>query len=326
MNIIHYSPKSKGIRFFRSATSYLKRQFSDQTDMIIDHWDDKDFLSTLETRQSNLDLVFIFAHGWEDAILKSRRGEFKRSIELRHAKYFNSKFVLANSCYTAKVWGPELIANGTLAYIGFDDSIEPIFRFDHFEGRNLNEALSIIFKHVYNKVLIDCIEIFVKDCRTAQEFTEFLDLKFRLEIKEISKLNMVELRKVFAIPVKEENFPRLIKAIKLAFISKLDFLNERIVLLGEENYIPWFFLKNMDEASLNKTLKKIDGITEKTNNYYKYFVKLLIYAQLNDHKNYLINYGLFNSELEKRNAESDTIHLPFEISDNLEQTRIELSS
>ncbi|WP_339998869.1 hypothetical protein [Priestia aryabhattai] len=325
MNIIHYSPSSTGIRFFRTATSSLKKQFSDQADMFIDHWNDKEFLRTLEIRQSNLDLVFIFAHGWEDSILKSRRGEFKRTIRLEHAKYFNSKFVLANSCYTAKILGPELINHGTLSYIGFDDSIAPIFDFDHFESKNLNELLSKIFKGVYNKVLIDCIELFVKDCKTAQEFTEFLDLRFRIAVKEITKLSVEDLRVTFAISIKEEKFAQLTKAIKLAFISKLDFLNEKIVLLGEKNYIPWFFLKNLDETSLKKILKKINDITE-SNNYYKYFVKLLIYAQLNDQKNYLINYELFNAELERRNMEDEELHLPFEISMDMEQFRIELYS
>lgn len=324
MKILHYSPDSSGIRFFRSSTGQLRRYFDDQSELYSDYWNEKDFLHALSIRDSHPDIILISAHGWYDSILKMRRGEFKRTVRLEHASLFKHKFILANSCYTAKKFGPKLVKEGALAYIGFDDSIEAAFTFNNFKSKRYNEALGKIFKSVYNHCMTKSIDKFIRNCQTARELTEYMDLNFRREVLKISKMPIQKIKEKYSVSIPEDMINSIKRVIKLEFISKLDFLNGKIVLLGEENYISWFFIKYLSEKDLNKILNKIEKISVK-NNYYKCFIKLIIYMRLNDYNQYLITLDEFNKELEALGNTTSNFVSPVLFSKDLKQVREQLA-
>ncbi|HDR7904139.1 TPA: hypothetical protein QCY39_005213, partial [Bacillus cereus] len=241
MKILHYSPPGKRIRFFKTGTKQVSMAFDDVEDMYEGYWNEHEFLKSLNERVNNLDVVLISAHGNSDAILKVQRGSFKRAIRLDNASLFKHNFVLANSCYTALEFGPKLLEEGALTYIGFNDSIESVFIFGNFDSKRYNESLEKIFKNLYNKCMVVSINNFVRKCQTANEFMEYMRLNFQKEIKNVMKMSIDDIKLNFHVSISEEMIEKFKAVIKLEFIGKLDILNDKITLLGEGNYIPWFF-------------------------------------------------------------------------------------
>ncbi|WP_156061422.1 hypothetical protein [Bacillus altitudinis] len=216
MKIIHFCPKARGILFFKKIKSLLDENFSDNPDVIINSWKASEFLKVLGERNSELDAVIISAHGWNDSILKPiSGGRFEKVIELKDAHLFRNKFVFANSCFTAKTFGPTLVEKGAYTFIGFNDSISNAFISDN----KYKKSIMKIFKSIYSRSLAEAFTDFVKKCLTASEFCELIDFRFRKNLSEVSKMSLYEINSEFNVNIKEEN--TVMQLMKIEFIKNL---------------------------------------------------------------------------------------------------------
>ncbi|MGX5497619.1 hypothetical protein ACWKT9_00130 [Bacillus wiedmannii] len=315
MKILHFCPKARQIRFFRNIKTQLNENFSDHPDVLINHWKVREFLKVLGERTSQLDAVIISAHGWGDSILKPvSGGTFEKAIKLDDAYLFRNKFVFANSCYTAKEFGPALVANGAFTYVGFNDSISNAFLSDN----QYRESIEKIFKGIYTKSLSEAFTSFVKQCLTANEFCERIDFRFRKNLSEVSKMSLSEINSNFQVNIKEDN-SKVMQLMKLEFVQKFNDLKGKITLIGEENYVYWDSIKNLSNEQLTDRLAKVEGISEK-NNLYKCFIKILIYTCLDEKERCLEEVERFQIELEGGNKEVQVFTPPI----NMQQEFMEI--
>ncbi|MED4286461.1 hypothetical protein P4679_31650 [Priestia megaterium] len=315
MNILHFCPKAKQIRFFRTIKAELNANFSDQPEFLFNYWNVGEFLRTLRERTSQLDAIIISAHGWEDAILKPIQGTFTRTITMEDAPLFTNKFVFANSCYTARKFGPELVKNGAFTFIGFNDSIGEAFS----SNNQYKEIVEKIFKRIYTTSLANSFTAFVKKCLTTSEFCEYIDFQFRKSLNTVMKMKISDINSSFQVSIEESN-KDIIKLVKLEFIEKFDDLKNKIVLVGEKNYIYWHNIKNLSVEDLKDRLEKIEGISE-NNNLYKYFIKLLIYLCLDDQISFLNVIEQFYIELKKMDGNIKIFNTPFELQKEFEKMK-----
>ncbi|MGD6956500.1 hypothetical protein ACQCWA_00105 [Rossellomorea aquimaris] len=319
MNIINYSPKSKQIRFFRNIKRKLLHEFRDQPEMLMNFWDPRDFMSELKKRQSKNDAVIISAHGWEDSILRPNQGTFEKTITINESNLFKNKFVFANSCYTARKFGPNLVREGTFTYVGFDDSISDVF----LSENNYKSTIELIIKKVYTLSIAEAITSFIKKCLTAKEFCEYIDFHFRKNINAVNKMSIKELNKQFQISIPNDS-QKLKSLIKLEFIEKSKILKGKISLLGEENYINWKYIHSLSEEELYKRLEKIELVSDK-NLLYKLFIKATIFLVLDDKANYLKTIQEFSETLEKEDDSTELFELPYDLSGDFDELKDSLA-
>lgn len=306
MKILHFIPKGQEVRFFGATKSNLRDIFkdvvsvSDNKYVYNNYHDSTNFLSELNRRIVFPDISFITAHGGKTAILKKVNGRYDKEITINNVGLFKNNFVFAISCYTITVFGKSAIDNGAIAYLGFDDSIESFFRID-----DTYKDLSIIFGTIIKQIYIRCItnefEIFVKNCYTAKEFFLFLSLKVEKEMAKLHRMSISQINSEFNTKIPERFTPQL-KMIKLELTQKAKILNDKMKLIGETNYIPWFYIQEQSEDKLMEILNKLNDLDEK-NYMYKYFMEAIIYDKLGYVDKYI-------EALEKEQNESDKVRKP----------------
>ena len=101
--------------------------------------------------------------------------------------------------------------------------------------------------------------------------------------------------------------------MKLELLAKLESLNKKLEFLGEKNYVPWFYLRELDPKELIRVLKSVASI-DVQNNYYRYFIETLIYKILGDDESYLV-------AMENFNKTNKSVRLPLEYGEVLQRTK-----
>ncbi|VWA43618.1 hypothetical protein [Bacillus altitudinis] len=89
-------------------------------------------------------------------------------------------------------------------------------------------------------------------------------------------------------------------------------MNDKITLIGEENYIYWDSIKNLSKEQLKERLSKVQDIKEE-NKLYKYFIKTLMYGYLDDKQKFLEELERFQLTLENENGELEMFTIPTNI-------------
>ncbi|WP_139490247.1 hypothetical protein [Brevibacillus dissolubilis] len=297
MQIIHFNPNDSGLRFLQGSRMYFKESFNDQGQSIYRALPDaNDFVGLLNSRISYPDVVLITAHGTDDAILGVRQGKLIKAMRLHQTRLFKNNFVLAVSCLTAKEFGKKAIEEAAQVYIGFDDYIQSDFKFGSSLNQKFNDILEKIFKKIYQLSLNRAFSSFIKKSLTARELTMLIELNFKKLVRELQRMDIKNIRTVYSVQLTEKLEDELRAVIKLQFIAKYNTLQKKISLLGDPYYVPWYYINYLNKEELQVLLEKINNMDEK-NNYYKYFVELLVYMKLNDQVGYLGTYEKFEKEL-----------------------------
>jgi hypothetical protein len=282
LNIIHYNSAETKFRSLKRVDNYLDAAFNNESEILYNQCKDiNDFIQTLNSRLTSPDIVIITSHGSDDSLLSLRRGRMIRVMRKSQTRFFKHNFIVAIACQTANEFGPEAIRESAQTYVGFNDFIQCDFEFDSSKNGKLNSILEVIFKKVYQDSFNHSLEKFIKQCWTSNEFVQNWEIDFKRKVRQTGKMNLEEIRTEYSVPVTEKYEEQIKTLIKLEFISKYNTLNEKLVLLGDPNYIPWYYIYNLDEMELKRILGKVENILDE-NNYYKYFLKSLIHKFLNN--------------------------------------------
>lgn len=246
-----------------------------------------EFKEILGKRMDLPDVILIMAHGSDDAILTIDGGKFKKIFTVDETNLLMNNFVFAFSCYTTKVFGASAIEKGAITYIGFDDTIEKVFTINTNEYKDISSKLEIIIKRIYMNNFSQEFEKFIRNCYTANELYQRIMLKVNSEIVKLIKMAIPDLNTKYDLSFKETDKSIIVKIIKLELASKFDYINEKMRLLGDKNYIPWFFINTQSEENLSIVLEKIARMDQK-NNRYRYFIESLVKKSFNKRDEYEI--------------------------------------
>lgn len=291
MKVLHYCPHEREIRFFSLIKKNLREELgniksiSDNQDIYIPFYEHKQFISKLHLRRKLPDVAIITAHGGHNSILKATRYEnYEKVIDLSQTTLFQNDFVFALSCSTAKNFGPSSIQNNAFTYIGFDDYIGQVFQIKSDKYKRLYRNITLMIRNIYMNSFTLEFSKFLKECMTADEFIQSFSYRINFEILKLYKMPIDDMNKKYNVKFLDKDDKVIKQTIKLELISKFDYFSKKMKVLGEENYIPWFFIKDQTSEKLHEVLIKSDKI-DKKNNRYKIFLQSEIYKALNDTQN-----------------------------------------
>lgn len=258
LNIIHYNPNETGLRLLQTSENYFNNVFNEQKETIYKPISEiNDFLGFLNSRLTYPDVVLITAHGTNNAILRLRKGTLVKAMRLHQTRLFKHNFVFAISCGTATEFGSKAIDEAAQVYIGFDDEIQSDFKFDNGSNNKFNLILESVFKEIYQTSVNEAFEIFIKKCLTAKEFCMHMDLIFKRQVRKTLRMGIKELRTIYSAPITDKYVSELKAIIKLQFLAKFDSLRGKITLLGDEQFVPWYFINRLNEEELEELLTKV---------------------------------------------------------------------
>lgn len=277
--IIHFLADNSGIRPFKTIKVILKELFDDELYFPIREI--KYFLKVLEDRLDMPDVVLINAHGDSDRILLKVRDHFITAISMQQTWLFKHNFVFAISCFTTREFGKSVIDNGAQVYLGFHESIENDFILEN-NNQEYKAILEKIMRNIYNKCVSYSLQKFVRDCLTAKELKQYMDLYFKRRVGEILDMSVDSINSLYGVSIGMK-FEKEIKAIiKLEFINKYNSLSEKLELLGNEHYISWHNIEYMGSGDVMELFEKLEMYDAKYS-YYRYFLEFLAYKSLNMH-------------------------------------------
>ncbi|MCY8486950.1 hypothetical protein MOC97_16045 [Bacillus atrophaeus] len=309
--VIHFVPKAKSIRFFQNIKRDLKEMFGE--DLYSIHWKPSAFIEELNKRKDKLDVIIISAHGSNDSIIKLNNGrEPSKLITLEEAHLFRNNFIFANSCYTANKFGPALIENGALCYIGFNHLMSEVFKYKNKSNHLLFEK---VVKRIYTDSISQAISDFINKCLTAKELCQYIEFYFKKHINVVCKMSLAVLNEEYDTKLDEEDH-QIFKLAKLELLEKFNDLKDRLNILGEENYIFWSEINKLSSMKLKQLQKKVEQIK---NPLYKNFLKMIICIHLDDQENYRRAVQEFMIIVEKYEYE---FIIPFDISKDFNQVKL----
>ena len=279
MAVLQFYKKSNGIRFYNSELKRLKK--SVHADTYISCSDSRRFLDILNNRLDNYDVVIIVAHGSKNSIL-AVQPEFKRAnglyihdIGIESVSAFKNDFVLAVACYTAKQFGPRAIDEGALAYLGYDESIEPLYKINIKKNVSfkVKELYETEIKKVFSEEICSAFVAFVGELQTAEELRANIQFRINKRIRAIFRLTQNELVKKYGWrqAKKIRKYRPIIEMTQIEVLKKLE---SQLVLLGDPNYIPINIKKPPCKITEEKK-KHLDSVLFENKQYESYFKRML---------------------------------------------------
>lgn len=301
--ILHYIPNEAVIRKFKPIKEELSKSFLEGKCTYVGCINLGKFLKSLREREEFSDIVIISAHGSDDAVLTKRGTGYDKIFTLEHAHLLANDFTFALSCYTSRELGPKVIEEKGITYVGFNDSIENDFVLDeHSSNYHYIKELEKVLIKIYNTVISRAFIRFINECTTAKEFQSYIEIGLKSELQKLSKLSVDEINSKFNLSINNDSDTnQSIRALlKLEFISKISDFSNKIRLLGEERYIPWFNIHQLeDKLYLKYLLEESCKISDKYA-YYKYFLQSHIYSALDLPSESKEAHRLFEEEASKQ--------------------------
>ncbi|MDI4647885.1 hypothetical protein [Cohnella hashimotonis] len=279
MKIIHFFPRSLGIRFLNSFKQFLQESYGYA---YIFHDKSEGLVSELVNRHNETDIVIFTAHGTEDSIIGEMvKGE---EVSLREDKLSNLKhsFVFSFSCSTGAL-GERLCLNcNVLSYIGFNDIINLSVK---SEDNAFKQELTKVLKLIYSSALQISFDTFIKRSYDVGQFSRLISLNLKRSFSTVLAMNSNQLSTYFSISAVTSSNPAFIKKLHSDLLTTIDSVRSRIVVHGEKGFIPWFFIED-DEAKNREIILKLENVSfSSQNEYYRFFILAWLYLRIGQSKN-----------------------------------------
>ena len=243
MVLIHLHTNVKGVRFFRHTGRILKSAVKNYvyTRTI------NEFKRNLAKNICEYDVALITMHGADDSFIlpnpphRSSRNEYHRAISLEEANLFKRDCVIAIACSTAKELGPKAIAEGALAYLGYDVLIEPVFKIDIKSKIPMNKMIRKFYqdqiKRIYTEVVASAVEAFIKNFQTVEILKQTISFQFEKKANELFDLDASAIEKKFNWKVNSVLWKKEWPKIKLLQMGIINEINNHFVIHGDKDYI-----------------------------------------------------------------------------------------
>lgn len=280
MDAIMLYLKKRGIRFFRNIkfkNTKVRHIFNKE-----------DFFNILNSRINEFDNVIIIAHGAPNGILTTTNNpnhQYRTYISLDETKNFHNDFVFAISCSTANEFGQHCIADGAIAYLGYLVEIGGLFSSFSKNANNvpkrINTDVDTIIKHIFCEEVCSNYERFLREPISVQVLKEMFSYNLEKRVSSLLDKNPLQIYEEYNILIPKDYYQKYFVKIVLQVLSILDEVINRLVCLGDCNYISASYLsyrktsgissqKMREELEQNTFYKKI-----KSDLYKAYLYKLI---------------------------------------------------
>lgn len=272
MELIQLCMKKRGIRFFSKIPKELKKTIV--SSRCKSYSTKEGFLAELARRENEYDMILIAAHGAEDKIIipitqfdlyrqenPERSNEKYRSyIELKDTRFFKNDFVFAVSCLTAQEFGPALVKNGVIAYLGYDVIIENLFNVSNIcISSRVKELYEIVVKRIFVRELVQAVTRFLVDMQNVLVLKQWFAFRLEKSLIEFFSMSVEEVYDAYGIRINKDIWHRNKQKLQIQQLNFLGEINRHLIIIGDPQYISLFGIENgcqIDERTYNR-LKEV---------------------------------------------------------------------
>ncbi len=285
MDAILLCMKKRGIRFFQK----IKFQ---KTKVTRFHKKDN-FLGLLCDREMYFDNVLLMAHGCAKGILNPTRNlsrPYEIYISLNETRNFRNDFVFAISCLTANEFGERCIEEGAIAYLGYQVEIGGLFSSESKEiPKKIRGAVDIIIKRIFLEELSLSYEKFLTELISVQLLKEYFSFSLEKRISSIANMTPEEIYNEFDIKISDRNYQKYFVATILNTLSYLDEVSNRLICIGDSNYISSSSLisrkrNGLDSATLLNELENNQFFVKLKHTLYKKYLRDLTSVEFSNRR------------------------------------------
>ena len=272
MKLIQLCMKKRGIRFFAKIPKGFNRTIS--IGKYKCYYTKHGFLNELSRREKEYDMVLITAHGDKDKIIipitqydpyrlehpeRSNNG-YRTYIPIKNARLFKNDFVFAVSCLTAQEFGPAVINNGGITYLGYEVLIERLFNVSDINmSSRVRELYEIVIKRIFVHELVQAITKFLNDMQSVSLLKQWFALHLEKSLVAFFSMSAEEVYSIYGIGINKDVWDRNRQKLLVQQFNFLDEINRHLVIQGDPNYISLYGIENgckIDEQTYGR-LKNI---------------------------------------------------------------------
>lgn len=290
--IIHFSPK-RGAGYLRRTRRLLREEFKNNKSCVYRNYHNSEvFKHELDQLKDESGVVVITAHGSKASIIEPLKleergkyaGKWKKVFDIDDTVYFRNKVVATLSCETAEILGIKAVQNGAISYLGFNTQITETLRIVHKNNDVKFLSYSDRLLTLSRKIVANSFFYSIKDFLYKCNSTELLwkDFCFFIEdsVSELYLMDRNDINDKYGIGFRKSD-EIFLRDSFIILQAKAKDLVDSIVLIGEENYIPYFFLDKQSPDRLKKIVEINSRYEDDRSLFYKYFVDCICYKLLN---------------------------------------------
>lgn len=257
MELIQLCMKKRGIRFFAK----IPKEFEDtEVSSNYKSYTTKErFLAELARREKEYDMVLITAHGAENKIIvpitqfdtyrqehpERSNNNYRTYISLEDARFFKNNFVFAVSCLTAQEFGPAVVENGVIAYLGYDVIIENLFNVsDVCMSSRVRELYETVVKRIFVKELVQAVTRFLNDMQNVLMLKQWFAFQLEKRLIEFFSMTAEEIYATYGIGINKDIWNRNRQKLQIQQLNFLGEINRHLIIIGDPKYISLYGIEN----------------------------------------------------------------------------------
>lgn len=257
MELVQLCMKKRGIRFFAK----IPKEFENTTvsSNYKSYTTKERFLSELARRENEYDMILITAHGAEDKIIvpitqfdlyrqehpERSNDKYRTYISLEDTRFFKNDFVFAVSCLTAQEFGPAVVENGVIAYLGYDVIIENLFNVsDVCMSSRVRELYETVVKRIFVKELVQAVTKFLNDMQNVLMLKQWFAFQLEKRLIEFFSMSAEEVYTTYGIGINKDIWNRNRQKLQIQQLNFLGEINQHLIIIGDPKYISLYGIEN----------------------------------------------------------------------------------
>lgn len=272
MECIQLCMKKRGIRFFAKIPKKIEHIMV--RDSFKSYTTKERFLAELARRENEYDMILITAHGAENKIIvpitqfdpyrlehpERSNDHYRTYLSLEDTQFFKNDFVFAVSCLTAQEFGPAVVKNGVIAYLGYDVIIENLFSVSEVcLSSRVRTLYETVIKRIFVEELVQSISHFFNDMQSVLMLKELFALRLEKSLIKFFSMSSEEVYATYGLGINKDIWNRNREKLQIQQLNFLGEINNHLVIIGDSKYISLYGLENgcrIDEQTYDR-LKRV---------------------------------------------------------------------
>ncbi len=283
MELVQLCMKKRGIRFFAKIPKEFEGKIP--SSKYKNYTTKERFLSELAKRENEYDMILITAHGAEDKIIvpitqydmyrqenpERSNAQYRTYISIEDAYFFKNDFVFAVSCLTAQDFGPSVVKNGVIAYLGYDVIIENLFNVSNVGiSSRVRELYETVIKRIFVQELVQAITKFLDDMQNVLMLKQWFAFQLEKSLVRFFGMSVEEIYTTYGIGIKEDIWNRNRQKFQIQQLNFLNEINRHLIIVGDPKYISLYGIEN--RCRLDKeTYDRLKAVSFDNKDYEKKF-------------------------------------------------------
>ncbi len=230
----------------------------------------------LGNRINQTDIIVFTSHGEPEYFVGELEKGTEVQLRLEDLKGVINSFIFAFSCSTGELGKKLCEASGALAYIGFNDAINLTVNTSEV---SFKPQMKVVINSIYLEALIDSFNEYFSKTYNVRQFAKLLSLNLKRSYSRVLAADPLDLCKKLSLDNRLAQNPQFLKALHSDLLTTIDAVRSRIIVHGEQEFIPWNVINNEPEKVLS-LIEILESITfSSQNEYYRNFLLSCLYMK-----------------------------------------------